>query len=217
MTNDDLILQTIMEGYGTRLATNFRPDFFGYNPDLEPYPHDPDKARGLLADAGYAEGLTLSFQTSEQVFPSAAEVVQALAEQLRAVGIGVDIDVVDHSTFRSIVIAGQEAHETEDLYAWNWGALDPDPDSPLSGTLHSEGISSYYANPELDALIDAGRSEMDRTERAEIYAQVQDLIFEEAPFIFLFQIPDVYGVSNRVVFEPRLDQYILGQFLDVVE
>jgi peptide/nickel transport system substrate-binding protein len=213
----DLILQTINEGYGTRLATNFRPDFFGFDPNAKPFEHDPEKAKQLLAEAGYAEGLTLSFQTSDQVFPGAVEVVQALAEQLRAVGITVNVDVVDHATFRSIVIAGQEAHETEDMYAWNWGALDPDPDSPLSGTLHCEGISSYYCNPELDALIESGRREMDRTKRAEIYRQVQALLLEEAPFIFLFQIPDVYGVSNRVVFEPRLDQYILGQFLDVNE
>lgn len=213
----DLIMSSILEGEGARVATMFRPDFFGFDPTLEPYEYDPEKAKQMLADAGFADGLSLSFQTSEVVFPSASEVVQAVAEQLRAVGVEVSVDIVDHATFRSIVIAGQEAHETEDLYAWNWGAQEPDPDSPLTGTLHSAGISSYHANAELDAMIEAGRREMDREKRAQIYKDVQAWIFEEAPFIFLFQIPDVYGVSDRVVFEPRLDQYILGMYLDVNE
>lgn len=213
----DLILATVLEGQGARVATMFRPDFFGYDPSIEPYEYNPDLARQLLEEAGYEDGLSLTMQTSETIFPSATEVMQAITAQLADVGVDVTLDIVDHSTYRGIVIAGQEAHDVANLFAWNWGALEPSPDSPLSGTLQTGGISSYYSNSELDELIDAARQEMDPDVRADLYGQVQELLIEEAPFIFLYQNPDVYGVSDRVNFSPRLDQYVIGHELSVNE
>lgn len=208
-----LILDTVMEGYGDRTATVFRPDFMGFDPKLEPYTHDPKKAKKLLADAGYADGLSLSIQLSEVIFASAGEVINALASQLAEVGVDAKIEILDHPTYRSVVIDGQEANKVAPLYAWQWGALEPSADSVLNGTLETGGISSYYSNPELDALTQQARQEMDDAKRAGIYKKIQALLKEEAPFIFLFQIPDVYGVSDRVDFTPRLDQYIIAKEL----
>lgn len=208
-----LILDTIMEGNGQRTATVFRPDFTGFDPNLAPYPYDPERAKQLLAQAGYADGLTLSLQLSETIFPSATEVVNALSAQLADVGVTAQIEILDHPSYRSVVIDGQEANKVANLFAWQWGALEPSPDSVLNGTLETGGISSYYSNPELDALTQQARQEMDEAKRAAIYVEIQALLKEEAPFIFLFQIPDVYGISDRVDFTPRLDQYIIAQEL----
>jgi len=209
----DLILQTVMEGYGGRTATNFRPDFTGFDPSLAPYPHDPEKARALLKEAGYANGLELSLQTSDVIFASATEVLSALKAQLAEVGVEVKIEIMDHASYRSVVINGQKENKVADLYAWQWGALEPSPDSVLTGTLETGGISSYYSNPELDKLIQAARQEMDVKTRVETYKTIQALLIEEAPFIFLYQIPDVYGISDRIDFQPRLDQYIVVEDL----
>lgn len=208
-----LILDTVMEGYGDRTATIFRPDFTGFDPALKPYPHDVEKAKSLLAEAGYADGLSLSIQLSEAIFTSGSEVVSALVDQLAKVGVDAKIEILDHPSYRSVVIDGQEANKVAPLYAWQWGALEPSADSVLNGTLETGGISSYYSNPELDELTQRARQEMDTGARAEIYEQIQALLIEEAPFIFLFQIPDVYGVSDRVDFTPRLDQYVIGKEL----
>lgn len=211
--NVQLILDTVMEGYGNRTATIFRPDFTGFDPDLAPYPHDPEKAKALLAEAGYADSLSLSIQLSEVIFASAGEVVNALVGQLAEVGVEAKIEILDHPTYRSVVIDGQEANKAAPLYAWQWGALEPSADSVLNGTLETGGISSYYSNPDIDQLTQQARQEMDDEKRADIYKQIQKMLKEEAPFIFLFQIPDVYGVSDRVAFTPRLDQYIIAKEL----
>src|SRR5690606_9808168 len=125
---------TVMEGYGNRTATIFRPDFTGFDPDLAPYPHDPEKAKALLAEAGYADSLSLSIQLSEVIFASAGEVVNALVGQLAEVGVEAKIEILDHPTYRSVVIDGQEANKAAPLYAWQWGALEPSADSVLNGT-----------------------------------------------------------------------------------
>lgn len=213
----DLILETVGEGYGAPLATLFRPDFFGYDESIEPFGYDPDRARELLAEAGYPDGFPLTIQVSEAVFPSSSEAVNAIAAQFRDVGIDARIEMLDHGSFRSVVIDGQEANNVEGVFAWNWGALEPSADSFLGGTLETGGISAWYSNPELDELIQAARQEMDLDERARLYSEVQQLVKDEAPFVFLYQIPDVYGVSDRIEFKPRLDQYILGKYLRPAE
>ncbi|MGF2949387.1 ABC transporter substrate-binding protein [Microbacterium alcoholitolerans] len=208
-----LILDTVMEGYGDRTATVFRPDFTGFDPELEPYPHDPDRAKELLAEAGHPDGLSLSIQLSEEIFASGSEVVNALVAQLAKVGVDVSVEILDHPSYRSVVIDGQEANKVAPLYAWQWGALEPSADSLINGTLETGGISSYYSNSRLDELTQAARQEMDVAKREDLYKQIQTLLKEEAPFIFLYQIPDVYGVSDRVKYTPRLDQYVIAKDL----
>lgn len=209
------ILRTIYQGLGRQTATVFRADYFGYDASIEPYPHDPAKARELLAAAGYPNGFEVNLLTSEQIILKGVELAQAIAGQLRRAGIRAEVKPLALATYRNTVIGGQEQQKNEGLYVWNWGTSLSDPDSPLSGFLHSKGISSFYRNSELDALIEKGRVTLNQEERRRVYREVQLLLKREAPVIFLFQAPDIWGVNERVVWKARQDQNVLGRDMNL--
>jgi len=214
----EAIVDSVLSGYGQVIATMFRPDFVGYDPTLQPYPHDPEKAKELLTEAGYPDGFKIAMNTCDQIFNKGLEVAEAAAGQLGEVGIEVEVKPVALQAMRDLIIGGQETHKNEAMWTWNWGARDPDPDSPLTGFLHSEGISTFRdpsTHPDLDRMIDEARSEMDPEMRAQMYVDIQHMIYEDPPIIFLYVQADLYGVNNRLEWSPRRDQYVLGTEIKV--
>src|SRR5262249_4387391 len=154
-------------------------------------------------------GFSVDMQTSAGIILKGLEVSQAIVSQLAAVGVQVNLQPLDLNAYRAIVIGGQKQGKTAGLYLWNWGANPGDADSPLSGTIHSEGVSSYYNNPMFNDQIVKARQADEATARG-LYQQIQTELKEEAPFIFLYQAADLYGVTAKISWKPRLDQYILG-------
>ena len=212
------IIETILSGYATRVATIYRTDFTGYDETLEPYPYDPAKAVELLTEAGYGEGdISLKITGNGEIIPKGDEVAEAVTGMLQAVGINAEVNPQSYQGIRDMYIGGQEAHLGDAMWVWNWGSREPDADSPLSGFLHSDGISSYYRDETLDAMIEDARSTVDMEERAEKHKAIQAYIFEQAPVVFLYDSMDIYGVSNSIDWTPRRDQYVLGVEMAVAE
>ncbi len=212
------IIDSILLGYGQRVATVFRPDMAGYDQSLTPYPYDPEKAKALLAEAGYKEGdITLKVSASDSTTTKGVEIGEAIAGMLQQVGINAEVNALSNQAIRDMYIGGQEAHKGDALFLWNWGSREPDADSTLSGTLLSSGITSYVKDDKLDAMINEARTQMDQTQRAEKYKAIQQYIYDTCPVIFLYVADDLYGVSNRVNWTPRRDQYILGVDMSLAE
>lgn len=211
----DSIVKNILGGYGHRVATVFRPDFPGYDASLTPYSHDPAKAKKLLNDAGLSSGFSISLQTSEGIILKALEVSQAIASQLGEVGVKAEVEPLELNAFRSVVIGGQAQGKVKGVFLWNWGAKPGEADSAMSGFIQTGAISSYYSNPDVDKQILAARQAPDDAARTQAYTQLQATLKEEAPVIFLYQADDLYGVSERTDWKPRLDQYILGREITV--
>lgn len=205
----DSIVKNVLSGYGNRLATIFRSDFPGYDQSIASYKYDLGQAKQLLADAGYPSGFSIDMQTSGGIILKALEVSQAIVSQLGQVGVQVNLQPLDLNAYRAIVIGGQKQGKTAGLYLWNWGANPGDADSPLTGTISSEGVSSYYDNATFNQQIVQARQADEATART-IYQQIQTELKDEAPFIFLYQAADLYGVNTHINWKPRLDQYILG-------
>ncbi len=162
-----LLIETVLNGYGTPLATIFRPDMFGYSADFQPYPFDPDKARQLLAEAGYADGFDIRFMTSDGIINKGVEVAEALASMLGDVGIRVEVLPVALQVMRDMYIGNPEpaAGKVEPLFMFNYGAPTPDATSPLRALIHTGGIESFLNDEEMDTLIDAYGTEMDPAKR----------------------------------------------------
>ncbi len=210
-----LIIDTILSGYGTPLATIYRPDFFGYDPSLEPFAFDPDLARQLLSDAGYPDGFEIGMQTSESIINKGLEVSEAIVAMLGDVGIRVNLLPISLQAMRETIINGQEDRKNEPLWMWNWGSPLPDADSPLNGLLLTDGISSFYSEPEMDELINAARGEMDVEQRTEISHRIQEKLYQDPPMIYLYLQLDVYGVNDRLEWTARKDEYVLGKDITV--
>lgn len=202
--NVEEILAIVFDGRGVELATIVTPEQFGFNDALDPYGYDPEKARELLAEAGYQNGLTLSMEAPIARYPKDSEIAQVIAGQLQAAGVTVNLEIIEWGTY-----VGQFGRgEAPDLYYLGWSIPTFDPDALLTPLLLSGYPYSRYSEAGLGEQIAEARSIVDPEVRAALYHEIQESIFEQAPMIFLFQLNEIYGVSDRIDWEPRADERI---------
>src|SRR5690606_38448314 len=154
------------------------PRAMGYDPELEPFTYDPELARQLLAEAGHPDGFSTTFEVSQ---PATAIYAEAIAADLEAVGIDVEIVVAEPGSFN----AGWPDPAAPPLRYASWRPM-YDPNTFLSLVIDSDGFLSRYSNPEADRLIRAAAGESDPEARADLYRQVGRLLKEDPPAIFLW-------------------------------
>ncbi len=155
----------------------------GYHPYLG---HESlEKAGELLAEAGYADGFKADVMVSTQ-FPETVRAAQVLQAQLQALGIELEIRVLEWGTWLE-----EEAAGNFDFYICGW-ISNLSPDDYFYAQHYTDEVFNFtgYSNTELDELLDQGRREADPEKRFEIYAQVQRIIIDDAPYIYLY-IPKV--------------------------
>ncbi len=202
------IIQKLMAGLGRQVATTVHPAAFGYDPSVTPYPYDPKKARELLAQAGYPNGVDVTIHSA---FVEFRPVFEALCQMLTEVGIRATPKPWDPGPAFNKFLQG-EGKATNGYYG-SWGYYSVfDADAILHPLYHTEPggwIGKWYTRVEgLDGLIDESRSTVDQAKRKRVYSQIQRLIKEEAPNIFLFHQFDTLGVSKKVEYEARGDEWL---------
>ena len=161
-----------------------------------PIPYDPARARALLAEAGYPNGFATNIilnETSQRM--DTAEIVQNMLGQ---VGIRVDVRVIEWAAYLDMTARGEQ-----EMFILGWVTVTGDPDYGLHATFHTKnhgaaGNRSFYSNPALDRLLDAGRVETNTTRRAELYAQAQNIIRDEAIWTALWFGEDVSGARKEI-------------------
>jgi len=197
------ILHYIFGDLGRLADSLLPPEHWAYNGQVARYPHDPAKANELLDVAGYAPGkdgvrfhLTMKISTAEESTRLLAAVLQ---QQLKQVGIALDLRSFEFATFFSDVIKGEFQ-----LYSLRWvGYSNQDPDI-FEDVFYSASFPpkrdnrGYYSNPRLDRLIDEGRRTTDQQKRKQIYDEVQRIVAEELPYINLWYFDNVVVHSARV-------------------
>jgi peptide/nickel transport system substrate-binding protein len=204
------IVDKLMGGLGRVVPTVINPMAFGYDPALEGYPYDPKKAKELLKQAGYPNGVDITLHAGI----SAAfnrQIAEALAEMLTEVGLRTNLKIWDPGPAWNKFFQG-EGKAVNGFYG-TWGYYSTfDADAILHPLYHTEPggwVGKWYTRvPGLDDLIDAGRGSVDKAARTETYAKLQRLIKEEAPSIFLFHQHDMLGIHKRVVYEARGDEWV---------
>lgn len=203
--NKALIIDRVLLGTAVPLNGVMSPDAFGYNPDLPAYPFDPEKAKKLLSEAGYPNGIDVAIDT-EGAFK---EIVEAVASMLTKAGIRTKVNVGEGSTLRAKWAPSGE--KSGDMYFTSWGNGSLDPADIFVPTLRTgdRGNSAFYSNKEVDALLEKANVELDQTKRADLYKKAQAIVNKDAPWIFLWLPQDIYGVSKRVSgWEPSADSRI---------
>ncbi|MBI1291486.1 hypothetical protein GC173_09620 [bacterium] len=176
-----------------------------HNPDVETYDYNPEKARQLLAEAGYPNGVDVNFWTTEQgEYRVAAE---AVGEYLRQVGINVKIVIIDNAAYwkkfdEYILPSGERYPERDGVYdmylgGWVGGEAEYDYLRPLFYS-KSGSNSSFYANPDLDARLDAYMGTPDEETRRRMLMEMQSLIADDSPWIFGYYSQVNMGYQRRV-------------------
>lgn len=211
----DALAQSLYLGYAVPADGQIlTKGHFGYNPNVKAYPYDPDKAKALLKEAG-AEGLTVELVGESGRWLKDKELIEAVAGQLTEVGINVQVKIVEWSAWLDLLFAGAE--KAPDLQFSSHDNVLLDADRTLSALFHSKGSQAAYSNPEVDKLVDEGRTETDVTKREEMYHKVVQIVHDEAACIFLLNLDDVYGLSKRLEWTPRLDGRILVKEMTLTE
>jgi peptide/nickel transport system substrate-binding protein len=201
------IIAALWGGNGERLANVFVPGGLGYDESLAPHVFDPDLARQLLADAGYADGFStrLAHTTSER-----ADLVAAVAGQLAAVGIEVALEPVETATFN----ATWQDPEAAPLRFLTWRPM-YDPYTLLSLVVSSSGFLSRFDNPEAQELIEAGAVETEPEVRDGIYRELGRVLHDSPVGIYLWSLTSFYGLDREApAWTPRPDDWILPLVAD---
>ncbi|TCD13676.1 ABC transporter substrate-binding protein [Oricola cellulosilytica] len=188
--NKSALVENILQGTAEVAAGPTPPAFaWAYNEGLEPYPYDPDKARELLAEAGY-DGEELTFYVTEGGSGMLDPIAMGTAIQadLEAVGMDVSIETYEWNTFLGKVNPGLEGKADMAEMAW----MTNDPDTLPFLALRTEAWpdkggfnSGYYSNPKVDELLEAARRSTDQDERARLYQEMQEIVQEDAPWVFV--------------------------------
>lgn len=202
------IVEGVLQGLGVPATGPYKPGTWVYNPDVPKYPYDPDRARQLLAEAGWTDTdgdgvldkdgkpfrfTVLTNQGNDQRLKT-AEIIQ---QRLKAVGIQIEIRVLEWAAFINefvkpgkfdAVILGWTITQDPDLYdVWHSSKAVP------GGLNHT-----HYRNAEVDDLLVRARKTFDRAERKRLYDRFQEILAEDQPYTFLYVPYALVAVSNRV-------------------
>lgn len=199
----DAIIETIFLGNAVRVSVTGSPDYFGYDHSIEPYPYDPDKARELLAEAGYPDGFEVTLMSFEGLTVKDRETADAIAGYLEAVGIDVTRTVEPLSNVIDMLVS----KTMPELFYQGWRTAWADMDAPLYPLFCCNQFiaGNMLQDPELDELILSARSTFDQDERERLYSEAMQLIKDRAHQIFLFQLPNIYAFDSDLVWEPKGD------------
>lgn len=200
------IAQKLYDGYASPLkCSTVPPQAFGYDPNLQPYPYDPAKAKALIQQAG-ATGKTVTFVSTPSRWLKAREVSEAVASYIEATGLKVNLEF--HSWNKYLEDITSKSNRPELIYHSSSNDL-LDADRQISSYYDSSSSLASYHNPKVDALAVKARSEKDKATRLELYNQLEKTACDDASHIFLVNIQDMYGTSTRLQWTPRRDQRIL--------
>ena len=180
------------------------PDYFGYNPDLKPYPYDPDKAVELLKQSGVDLRTPIEIDVPLGSYLQVEEAAQAIASQLESVGLTVKISEMSFGTFMDKQLKAKDLAQLGYLtYAW------PTLDAGGLLELFTPGNAyDYWDNEAMGALIDKAAATGDAETRKQLYKEATELMCEEAPVVFLYTQPVIYGTGADVTWKGRGDDWV---------
>jgi len=207
----DAIVNNVILGNGVRVATVLTDAFFGFSPEITPYKQDVNKAKELLAKAGHPNGLEVTFDINQGRYPNEKIVAEALVGQLEKAGVTARLQTNEWGAYNR----KSDNNELGHLSLWGWGNPFLDADNTFNPRLRTApkltGLTNY-SNAEFDRLVDEARATIDRDKRLAMYKQAQEILLDDPPYIFLYGLKDVYGVSSRVDWSPRSDEFIWAYY-----
>ena len=195
----------LYEGFADPASHPYNPASFGYNDGLAPYLFDPDRAQELLEEAGVL-GETVELVGTSGRWLKDRELIETVAGFWEAVGLTVDVRIFEFGEYLSRLFDRETRADA--IFVSHSNEL-LDADLTLSTYFHVDGRGSSNEDQEITDMLVTARSETDFDQRQAIYEDILERTFEEAWFVYLLNVEDIWGLSERVVWEPRVDFLIL--------
>ncbi|WP_339196087.1 ABC transporter substrate-binding protein [Solibacillus sp. FSL R5-0449] len=178
------IVDAFFEGRAEVAANPMPPSISGYNDAISPYPYDPEKAKSLLAEAGY-DGKEIelwAMPVPRPYMPDGAKVAEVIQKNLEDVGIPSKIVTFEWATYLEKAKNGEA-----DAFMLGWTGDNGDADNFIYTLLDKDNIGSnnyaYYTNEEVHSLLIQAQSETDENVRNELYKKAQEIIHDDAPWV----------------------------------
>lgn len=203
--NKQAIVDNLLKGTGTLAVNPVPPVVWSYTDDIQRYDYNPEKAKELLAEAGYPDRFSCSFWLPESGSGMQQPVAMGTAIQadLKAVGIDCQIETFEWGSYLDKVIVPPDQADF-DLMEMSWIGDNGDPDNHLYILLSSaqwpaNGYNmGFYKNEEVDALLQEARTTLDQAKRTELYQQAQKLIAEDPPWILIDHEAQIVVMDKKI-------------------
>jgi peptide/nickel transport system substrate-binding protein len=206
------IIKNLYAGMGKPFSGGVADTDFGYNAALKPYPYDPAKAKALLAQAGYANGIDIIVHAGMGTMVNDKALIETVVDMWNRVGIRGRIEMMEMGARQRML--NDRAVPPSGLLLGNPQSTLLDADGSLWRIFHPSGFNGKYwvgnqPGQRFHDLMEQARYSLDPKKRKALYAEATALIHEEKPWVELFQEVVVYGTSRRVTFKPRADYRLI--------
>ena len=194
--NVDDIISTVYKGSATKANSLIGPKVFGHSDEAKAWTVDIDKAKALLAEAGYPNGFKSKIWINEN--PDRRDIAIIVQDQLRAIGVDIAVETLEWGAFLDGTSRGD--HE---MFILGWVSVTGDADYGLYAMYHSSakggaGNRDFYENPKVDELLDKAKMTTDPEERKKLYEEIQLLIVDDAPDIMLYNRILAVGAQKNI-------------------
>ena len=200
------IINALFHGRAEILHGPVGPGQYAWSPDVGPkYSYNPKKARALLKQAGFPDGVKIDFYTAVNRYINDRQAAQAMVPMLEAVGFKVKLHTPEYSSHWPMVRKGKRPF----FYQGRGSVIDP---SAAIAQYFETGVSPriMYSNPEFDKVVAAERQEFDPEKRKKLLQRAFGILLEDVPAHFLWRIKQYYGISDKVEFTPVPTDRIYG-------
>jgi len=201
----DEIIKGVLDGKGQRVATMLPSMHFGYDPSLKPMKQDVAKAKKLLAEAGFPNGLEIQLNSPQGRYVRDKEVAEAVTGQLTKAGIKTTLKTFEFVNYLNNMVY---VHKAGPVWLIGWGQGMMDAEGIYVPLFHSGSLLSNYHNPDFDGMVDQAQTMMDEKQRLAQYHKINKLWVDDQPAVPLYQQIDLYGANKRINWKARSDELI---------
>jgi ABC-type dipeptide transport system, periplasmic component len=208
----ETLVEYALEGMGVVSTQLVTPNIFGYNKDIPVPEYNVEKAKQLMAEAGYPEGFKVSLAYANDRMPT--ELGPTIAQMLSAINVTVDVQGVPAAVFNPAKTRGEYS-----LYMASWGTLTGEANYMLSSLMHTndpeKSMGAFnvrgYSNAKMDELIQAASVEMDEAKRRALLEEANMLVATDRPDLPLAINLSAWGLkADKITYTPRSDEDTLA-------
>jgi peptide/nickel transport system substrate-binding protein len=207
--NRAAIIERVMEGAAIPTGQYLPPGAPTYNPAIKPPPYDPVRAKALLAEAGYPNGLRITLNGPNDRYVNDAKIIQAVGQMWQRIGVQTTVEPMPWAAY-----VGRAGKQEMSAFLMGWGVSSGEGTNPLRAQLATwdaaRGMGTAnrgrYSNPALDKMIDQALRTMDDGAREKIVQDAMALAMDDVPVIMLHLQKNIWATRKGLTYEPRVDE-----------